>query len=35
MIDEANGYLTGCVTYFRHARAHNELRGLDGWLRRK
>ena len=35
MIDEANAYLTGWVTYFRHARAHNELRGLDGWLRRK
>jgi hypothetical protein len=23
------------VTYFRYARSHNELRGLDGWLRRK
>jgi RNA-directed DNA polymerase len=35
MIDEANAYLTGWVTYFRHARSHSELRGLDGWLRRK
>ena len=23
------------MTYFRHARSHSELRGLDGWLRRK
>src|ERR1700737_731543 len=35
MIGEANAYLTGWVTYFRHARSHSELRGLDGWLRRK
>ena len=35
MISEANAYLTGWVTYFRHARSHSELRGLDGWLRRK
>jgi RNA-directed DNA polymerase len=35
MIGEANSYLTGWVTYFRHARSHSELRGLDGWLRRK
>ena len=35
MIGEANTYLTGWVTYFRHARSHSELRGLDGWLRRK
>lgn len=35
MIGEANAFLTGWVTYFRHARAHSELRGLDGWLRRK
>src|ERR1700730_2377132 len=26
---------SGWVTYFRHARSHSELRGLDGWLRRK
>jgi RNA-directed DNA polymerase len=35
MIGEVNAYLTGWVTYFRHARSHSELRGLDGWLRRK
>ena len=35
MIGEANTYLTGWVMYFRHARSHSELRGLDGWLRRK
>jgi RNA-directed DNA polymerase len=35
MIGEANTYLAGWVTYFRHARSHGELRGLDGWLRRK
>jgi RNA-directed DNA polymerase len=35
MIGEANAYLTGWVTYFRHARSHSDLRRLDGWLRRK
>ena len=35
MIGEANTYLNGWVTYFRYARSHSELRGLDGWLRRK
>jgi RNA-directed DNA polymerase len=35
MIGEANAYLTGWVTYFRHARATSDLRSLDGWLRRK
>src|SRR5215472_9039069 len=35
MIGEANAYLNGWVMYFRHARSHSELRGLDGWLRRK
>ena len=35
MIGEANSFLAGWVTYFRHAHAHSELRGLDGWLRRK
>src|SRR5713101_7919876 len=29
MIGEANTYLTGWVTYFRHARSYSELRGLD------
>jgi RNA-directed DNA polymerase len=35
MIGEANSFLAGWVTYFRHAHARSELRGLDGWLRRK
>jgi RNA-directed DNA polymerase len=35
MIGEANSFLAGWVTYFRHAQARSELRGLDGWLRRK
>ena len=35
MIDEANSFLSGWVTYFRYAHAHSQLRGLDGWLRRK
>lgn len=35
MVGEANSFLAGWVTYFRHAHARSELRGLDGWLRRK
>jgi RNA-directed DNA polymerase len=35
MIGEANAFLAGWVTYFGHAHARSELRGLDGWLRRK
>jgi RNA-directed DNA polymerase len=35
MIGEANSFLAGWLAYFRHARSHSELRGLDGWLRRK
>jgi RNA-directed DNA polymerase len=35
MIGEANSVLSGWVTYFRYAHAHSQLRGLDGWLRRK
>jgi RNA-directed DNA polymerase len=35
MIKEANGFITGWVTYFRHARCQSALRDLDGWLRRK
>lgn len=35
MIGEANSFLAGWVTYFRHARARSEMRGLDGRLRRK
>jgi RNA-directed DNA polymerase len=35
MIGEVNSFLAGWVTYFRHAQARSQLRGLDGWLRRK
>jgi len=35
MIGEANAYKTGWLTYFHHAQAHSELRGLAGWLCRK
>jgi RNA-directed DNA polymerase len=35
MIGETNSFLSGWVTYFRYAHAHSQLRGLDGWLRRK
>jgi RNA-directed DNA polymerase len=35
LIGEANFFVAGWVTYFRHAHALSELRGLDGWLRRK
>src|ERR1700757_3832278 len=35
MIGQANSFLAGWVTYFRHAHARSELRGLDRWLRRK
>ena len=35
MIGEANTFLAGWVMYFRQAHARSELRGLDGWLRRK
>jgi RNA-directed DNA polymerase len=35
MIGEANFFLAGWVAYFRHAQARSQLRGLDGWLRRK
>src|SRR4051812_16262106 len=35
MVGEANSFLAGWVTYFRHAHARSDLRGLDGWLRRK
>lgn len=35
MISEVNAFVTGWVTYFRHARAQAALRGLDKWLRRK
>jgi RNA-directed DNA polymerase len=35
VIGEANSFLAGWLTYFRHAHSNSELRGLDGWLRRK
>lgn len=35
MISELNSFLTGWVTYFRHAACRNHLRDLDSWLRRK
>ena len=35
MIETANRFLTGWVTYFRHTRGQTALRELDGWLRRK
>jgi RNA-directed DNA polymerase len=35
MISEVNAFITGWVTYFRHARAQSALHDLDAWLRRK
>jgi RNA-directed DNA polymerase len=35
MIGELNSFLSGWVTYFRHAKAKATLRALDGWIRRK
>ncbi len=35
MIKELNSFLTGWVTYFRHAACKSHLSGLDGWIRRK
>lgn len=35
MIDDLNAFLTGWVTYFRHAACRSHLDGLDRWLRRK
>ena len=35
MISEANAFLSGWVTYFRHARCKRELRRLDQWLRQR
>lgn len=34
-IQELNSFLTGWVTYFRHAKARSVLTGLGGWVRRK
>jgi len=35
MVSELNSFLTGWVTYFRHAACKAHLRELDGWVRRK
>jgi RNA-directed DNA polymerase len=35
MIRELNGFLTGWVTYFRHAACKGHLEGLDSWVRRR
>jgi RNA-directed DNA polymerase len=35
MIGELNSFLTGWVTYFRHAAMKSHLVELDGWVRRK
>jgi RNA-directed DNA polymerase len=35
MIRELNSFLTGWVTYFRHAAMKSHLTDLDGWVRRK
>lgn len=35
IIEAANQFLTGWVTYYRYTRSQTVLRALDGWLRRK
>ncbi|MDB5311284.1 MAG: ltrA [Gemmataceae bacterium] len=35
MISELNSFVTGWVTYFRHAAMKGQLTALDGWIRRK
>jgi RNA-directed DNA polymerase len=35
MISELNSFLSGWVTYFRHAACRTHLKDLDGWIRRK
>ena len=35
MIRELNSFLSGWVTYFRHAAMKSHLVELDGWIRRK
>lgn len=35
MIRELNSFMTGWVTYFRHAAMKSHLTELDGWVRRK
>lgn len=34
-IGELNSFLTGWITYFRHAKARDAISRLDGWIRRK
>jgi RNA-directed DNA polymerase len=35
MISELNSFLTGWVSYFRHAACRSHLHDLDAWIRRK
>src|SRR5271155_594663 len=35
MVRQLNSFLTGCVTYFRYAKAKSALDQLGGWVRRK
>lgn len=35
MIGELNSFLTGWVTYYRHAACKSHLSDMDGWIRRK
>jgi RNA-directed DNA polymerase len=35
MVEQVNRFVTGWVTYYRHAQCKSTLRELDGWLRRK
>ncbi len=35
MTSELNSFLTGWVTYYRHAACKTHLTEMDGWLRRK
>jgi|SRR6516165_56532 RNA-directed DNA polymerase len=35
LLRELNSFLTGWVTYFRHAACKRHLTALDGWIRRK
>jgi RNA-directed DNA polymerase len=35
MVEQVNSFVTGWVTYYRHAQCKSTLRDLDGWLRRK
>lgn len=35
MIGELNSFLTGWVTYYRHAAMRSHLTDLDGWIRRR